>query len=408
MTKILILGGGIIGTVAAAFMAESGHEVEVIDRCGIVEETSSGNAAALAFGAVVPLASKGVWRKIPKWIMDPLGPFSIRPTHLPYLIPWLARFCWASRRNARQHSLKTQIGLMKLAEEQMMALIERASLQQMLITKGTLELYESEAEFQAEQAIWHLCRQYGVESQQVKGQAALAKYQPGLDKRFVAGTYVPVQRNVADPKAFGKAVWNYAERLGANWRKGVVEKVREREVELASGEILTADKIIIAAGSWSHHFTRAFGDKVPLETERGYNTTLPEGSFDLKLPLTFSGHGFVISPLETGIRVGGAVELGGLKLPPNYARSEAMLKKAKSFLPDLKTENGRQWMGYRPSLPDSLPVIGRASGLNNIFYAFGHGHLGLTQSAATARLLLEMIENMPASIALEPFAAQRF
>jgi len=408
MAKILILGGGIIGTMAAAFLAESGHKVEIIDRSGIMEETSSGNAAALAFGAVVPLASKGIWRKIPKWIIDPLGPFSIRPSHLPRLAPWLMRFCCASRKRARLHALEVQVGLMKLAKAEMMALIERASLHSMLITKGSLELYESEAEFRAEQEIWQLCHDYGVLSQPVRGREELAQIQPGLSERFIGGTYVPVQRNVADPQLFGKAVWDYAARLGASWRKGVVEQVRATEIELACGEIIKADKIIIAAGSWSHQFTRLFGDKVPLDTERGYNTTLPLGSFDLKLPLTFSGHGFVITPLSTGIRVGGAVELGGLKLPPNYARSEMMLKKAKMFLPDLKTEGGRQWMGYRPSLPDSLPVIGKASRQDSVFYAFGHGHLGLTQSAATARLLLDLVEGKSPSIPLEPFRAQRF
>jgi len=408
MAKILILGGGIIGTMAAAFLAEQSHQVEIVDRSGIMEETSSGNAAALAFGAVVPLASKGVWRKIPKWLIDPLGPFSIRPTHLPHLAPWLIRFCCASGKKARLRSLQAQIGLMKLAEAEMMALIERASLQQMLITKGSLELYETEAEAKSEQAIWQTCRHYGIETEPVHGQAALGEIQPGLSSRFIGGTYIPMQRNVADPKLFGKAVWDYAAGLGATWRKGVVEAVRAQEIELASGEVIKADKIIVAAGSWSHHFTKFFGDKVPLETERGYNTTLPLGSFDLNLPLTFSGHGFVITPLSTGVRVGGAVELGGLKLPPNYARSQAMLTKAKMFLPHLKIEGGQQWMGYRPSLPDSLPVIGRASGSGDVFYAFGHGHLGLTQSAATAKLLLEMVEDKQPSLSLEAFQAQRF
>jgi len=224
----------------------------------------------------------------------------------------------------------------------------------------------------------------------------------------VGGTYIPMQRNVGEPKLFGLAVWDYAASLGAAWRKGVVEAVRATEIELASGEVSKGDKIVIAAGSWSHHFTKQLGDKVPLDTERGYNTTLPLGSFHLNLPLTFSGHGFVITPLSTGIRVGGAVELGGLKLPPNYARSAAMLTKAKQFLPDLKTEGGRQWMGYRPSLPDSLPVIGRARDNRDILYAFGHGHLGLTQSAATAKLLLEMVEGQSPSIAIDSFRAQRF
>ncbi|MBN9275726.1 MAG: FAD-binding oxidoreductase, partial [Mesorhizobium sp.] len=150
------------------------------------------------------------------------------------------------------------------------------------------------------------------------------------------------------------------------------------------------------------------GDRIPLETERGYNTTLPVGAFDLKRQITFAGHGFVVSPLVTGVRIGGAVELAGLKRPPNYARSKAMLEKAKLFLPGLKAEGGREWMGYRPSLPDSLPVIGRARQARNVVYAFGHGHLGLTQSAAAGRLVRDLICEKTSPIDLAPFSPQRF
>jgi D-amino-acid dehydrogenase len=165
---------------------------------------------------------------------------------------------------------------------------------------------------------------------------------------------------------------------------------------------------VIAAGAWSKTLTTLLGDRIPLETERGYNTTLPPGAFDLRRQLTFPGHGFVISPLETGIRIGGAVELGGLKLPPNYARADAMLQKARQFLPGLRTDGGTQWMGFRPSLPDSLPVIGASAASPDIVYAFGHGHLGLTQSAATGRLVQQMLDRQPPTIDLAPFRPQRF
>ena len=169
-----------------------------------------------------------------------------------------------------------------------------------------------------------------------------------------------------------------------------------------------ARQIVIAAGAWSHLLAQQFGDRVPLETERGYNTTLPKTAFDVKRQLIFAGHGFVITPLDTGLRVGGAVELGGLQRPPNFARSKAMLEKAKRFLPGLDPAGGREWMGYRPSLPDSLPVIGRAQASPNVFYAFGHGHLGLTQSAATARLVRDLVSGTSPAIDLTPFSAQRF
>ena len=127
----------------------------------------------------------------------------------------------------------------------------------------------------------------------------------------------------------------------------------------AIGEI-DARQVIVAAGAWSHHLAKTLGDRIPLETERGYNTTLPQGAFDLRTHLTFGGHGFVVSRINGGVRIGGAVELGGLELPPNYKRADTLLAKAGRFMPGLNLEGGTQWMGFRPSLPDSLPVIDRS------------------------------------------------
>ena len=179
-------------------------------------------------------------------------------------------------------------------------------------------------------------------------------------------------------------------------------------VQISGGEKLCCNHLVVAAGAWSRPFAAAFGDRVPLETERGYNTTLPPDAFDVKRQLIFSRHGFVITPLVTGLRIGGAVEFGGLKRPPNLARAQAMLDKARRFLPGLKAEGGRQWMGYRPSLPDSLPVIGRARGEPRVDYAFGHGHLGLTQAVATGRLIRDLIADRSPPIDLKPFRAGRF
>ena len=150
------------------------------------------------------------------------------------------------------------------------------------------------------------------------------------------------------------------------------------------------------------------GEKIPLETERGYNTTLPPGAFDLRRQLTFPGHGFVVTPIGGGVRVGGAVELGGLKRPPNFARSAAMLAKAQRFLPGLRAEGGTPWMGFRPSLPDSLPAIGPSRASPRIIHAFGHGHLGLTQSAATGRLVSDLVAGRALALDIAPFSPQRF
>lgn len=410
-SEVIIIGAGIVGIAAAAVLSEAGHSVQVLDRTGICEETSSGNAAALAFSEVLPLASKGVMKKVPGWLMDPLGPFTIRPSYAFKLLPWLYRFWRASSPAALRNSTVVQGQMMQLAEREMLALAERAGITDMIHHEGNLELYESEAELQAAMPGWEAKKQAGIDYSVVRG-AELAALQPGLAPRFVVGCFVPKWKNVSDPKLYGKALWAYAEKLGAHYQQAtvsaIVQKPNGAEVSLANGEVLHCKKLIIAAGAWSHHLSAQLGDTVSLETERGYNTTLPVGAGDIRRQLTFPGHAFVITPLTTGIRVGGAVELGGLTLPPNYARSEAMLKKAKQFLPQLKTEGGRQWMGYRPSTPDTLPVIGYSSVSNNIIYAFGHGHLGLTQSAATARLVTQLVNQETTALPVSAFSPKRF
>jgi D-amino-acid dehydrogenase len=408
---IAIIGGGIVGICTAALLAEAGQDVMVIDRTGICEETSSGNAAAFAFSDVLPLAHKGMAGQVPKWLADPLGPLSIPPAYLPKLLPWLYRFWRAGAADRYEHSLAAQAALMKLAEAEWMSLMDRSGTRPMLREDGSLELYGSEAEYQASQPGWAARDRFGIVYRHVAGDD-LAEYQPGLAENFVRGTFVPGWKTVSDPKELGKAIWRFAEAKGATFLKGDVGFAMPSgdriTVQLRQGRTLQARQLIVAAGAWSHLLARRFGDKVPLETERGYNTTLPKDAFDVRRQLIFSSHGFVITPLSTGLRVGGAVELGGLHRPPNFARSKAMLEKARRFLPGLKTGGGREWMGYRPSLPDSLPVIGRSAGHSNVYYAFGHGHLGLTQSAATGRLIRDLVLGHTPPVDLSPFSPRRF
>ncbi len=224
---IVIIGGGIVGVATAALLAEAGREVLVIDRTGICEETSSGNAAALAFSDILPLASKGVMRKVPGWLLDPLGPFTIRPTYFPKMLPWLYRFWRASAPNALARTAIAQAAIMRLAENEMLSLIERAGLRNRLREDGNLELYESEAELAASQPGWDVREKAGIAYEHVRGRR-LAELQPGLTPRFVAGTFVPGWKNVSDPKLFGKAIWSYAESLGARFLSGKVASAKRQ------------------------------------------------------------------------------------------------------------------------------------------------------------------------------------
>jgi D-amino-acid dehydrogenase len=229
-------------------------------------------------------------------------------------------------------------------------------------------------------------------------------------ERFTRGTFTLGWYSISDPKLYTLAL---AERFTAEG--GVVERADvsvlrpiENGVEVIAETAWRADHAVVAAGAFSHRLVRSLGERIPLETERGYNTTLPTDAFDLRTQITFGGHGFVVTRLSTGIRVGGAVELGGLSLAPNFERSRAMLTKARAFLPGLKTGGGVEWMGFRPSMPDGLPVIGAARTTRRVTYAFGHGHLGLTQSAGTARLVTDLVAGRTPTIDISPFSPRRF
>jgi D-amino-acid dehydrogenase len=277
--------------------------------------------------------------------------------------------------------------------------------------EGQMQLYEGQKEFEASLPSWEIRKQHDIRFDLLTSCEAIAEIQPGIDPRFTHAGFTPDWINVCCPER-----WTHylAEQFLTNGGKLITEEVHNLK---QSGEIVeittdqsthSAKKVIVAAGAWSHQLAAMVGDKIPLETERGYNTTLPEGAFDLRTHLTFANHGFVVSRINGGVRVGGAAELGGLKLPPNYKRSEILLNKAKKFLPSLNIDNGKQWMGFRPSMPDSLPVIGASSKASNIIYAFGHGHLGLTQAAGTAELVASLVTNQPAPLPLAPFNPDRF
>ncbi|MFT0859962.1 NAD(P)/FAD-dependent oxidoreductase [Ancylobacter sp. G4_0304] len=408
---VAIVGAGIVGLAVAHHLQNEGRRVRLIERGGVAEGASFGNAGAFAFSDILPLASPGILRQAPKWLIDPLGPLAIPPSYLPRILPWLVRFWRAGQVDRFRQSIAVQSALMRVASQAMEVMVRDASLSAQVRTDGNLQLYESEAELAAAQPGWEMRAAEGIPFQHVRG-VRLAELQPGLSPRFVAGTFTPHWKTVDDPYHFALALFDQVMARGAAIEPGEVVRIEPSgssvRLHLSGGTSVVAARAVIAAGAWSRPLAQQLGDTVPLETERGYNTTLPPGAFDLKRQLTFGGHGFVVTPLSTGIRVGGAVELGGLKLAPNYKRSAAMLTKAAAFLPGLKTEGGRQWMGFRPSLPDSLPVIGPSRASSRVLYAFGHGHLGLTQSAGTGRLIADIIAGRTPPFDLSPLRANRF
>ena len=414
MKTIAVVGAGIVGVCTGLELQRRGFEVCLYDAepPGSTARASFGNAGAFAYSDFLPLATPGIMRKVPRWLIDPLGPLSIPPRYAAQITPWLVRFGLASRPGRFAKGVETQSHLMNLSRAALERQLQHFGGEELLQTDGQLQVYESAAEFESTRFEWGLRERYGIPFRLLRSPAEIAEVQPGLHPRFTHGGFTPTWTNVSDPQAWLQHRLDAFQRLGGRTQALRVTGLRED----AQGAVLLSDQdgthradlIVVAAGAHSHLLSRTVGENFPLETERGYNTTLPAGAFDLRLHVTFSGHGFVISRIKGGIRVGGAVELGGIRAAPNFKRSEALLQRAKRFMPDLDIRGGEPWMGLRPSLPDTAPVIDRSAKMKRLIYAFGHGHSGLTQAAATGELVADLVENKTPAIPMDAFSATRF
>ncbi len=257
---------------------------------------------------------------------------------------------------------------------------------------------------------WKERAQHGVDYQILEPEAARALV-PAVKGPFAKALLAPDSWTVTNPLTVLQGLRRSVMMRG-KFLAGDVRTIVSRgdKVEVATADEFTRhfDYAVVAGGVWSRDLVRAMGLSVALETERGYNTTFAEPGFALEMPVFFSDHGFVATPLVDGIRVGGAVELADVDAPPNFARAAAMRKKMRRYVPELPEEGGTEWMGCRPSTPDSLPVIGKSPKDPRVVFAFGHGHLGLTLSAVTARQVAALVSGHPTERALDAFGIGRF
>lgn len=417
VVDVVVVGAGVIGLAIAwrLVQADASRRIVVVDRTGVAAGASRGNAGAFAFSDIQPLASPGLLRQLPRWLADPLGPLSLPPAYLPRIAPWLWRFWRACRPAQVAAGTAALAALNRLSAAATPRLLQSLGAGAMWHEDGNLHLYESTAEWRAAQPGWQVRAEHGIAFEHAHGPGAvdrIAQWQPGLSPALVAATFVPGWATIDDPLVLVRRLAHRSAQAGVALRQADVLALQPQAdavlLRLASGAELRARRVVVAAGAWSHRLAATLGERIPLETERGYNSTLPPGAFPLRRQLTFPGHGFVVTPIAGGVRVGGAVELAGVDAPPHPARSDALLAKARRFLPGLRCEGATRWMGCRPSLPDSLPAIGPARADPRILYAFGHGHLGLTQAAATAELVAALADGQPPGLDLAAFSAQRF
>ncbi|MDX5595376.1 FAD-binding oxidoreductase [Pseudovibrio sp. SPO723] len=411
MRHILVIGAGVVGLASAIRLLEQGHTVTLLDRRGPGEGASRGNAAGIAWTDVAPLASPGIWRDVPGWLFDPLGPLSVRPAYALQILPWMVRFCLAALPSKVAQSTQAKAALNGASLQAWQRLWQRTGTAHRVRYSGCLDVYDDDKQIARARPGWQQQRDFGIEVEELSG-AELRELEPDLSQRVKGGARLPGWTSVDEPFLLCQDLAAFFQGQGGTIRTAAVAAVQPSgtgvSVSLEDGEHIEGDHAVITAGAWSKALASRLGDPVPLDTERGYNTTIADSGVALRHMVMLPGYGFALSQLATGLRVGGAVEFGGLKLPPNWKRAEALLKRAKTILPGLQTEGGKQWMGFRPSLPDTLPVIGPSTASPHITYAFGHGHHGLTQAAITADLVVALVTGERPALSLEPYSAQRF
>ncbi len=407
---IAVVGTGIVGVCTAAWLQRDGHRITFIDPRPPGEACSFGNAGSLSPSACLPVGMPGMWKRVPGWLTDPLGPLTVRWSYLPQALPWLLRFLHHSSPQEVTRIATALRGLLAPIFESYGPLIEHARVQDLVRRSGCLYVYSSRET--ANQWKWgmNLRRSLGVELRDV-GEDELVALEPDLKGKFRFGLLAPENGSTLDPSALVKAIHARCVEDGA-------VSIPDSVVGFSSGKRISSvktksrtiecDGVVIAAGAWSAPLAAQLGARVPLETQRGYHVTVKSTNLRLRHTVMAVEHNLMINPMRMGLRLAGTVEFAGLEAPPRYERAQALLQKGRELFPHLDTSETSEWMGHRPCLPDSLPVIGRAPGADNAWLAFGHGHVGMCAGATTGREIANLVAGRPAQVDLSAFAANRF
>lgn len=407
----VVIGAGIIGTAIAHDLARRGQQVVLVDRDGPGKGASFGNMASIAVTEFMPASRPSVWRQIPGWMLDPEGPVRVRPGYMPRLVPWFLRFIAASR-PAKLRALEAEgAALCARALDDTLDLLRETGLQDQISEEGCLSLYSNEAEFRADRDHIEILERFGF-AHEVIGRQAIKALEPELSDKIGMAVRFPQNRSIKDPYRLVLALAERFTALGGRIERGEVTGfVRGeaiREVVLKDGRRLPAESVVICAGAFSAKLAEMLGEPIPLETERGYHTQIMAPGISMKHSIIWPARAFMVTPTAGGIRVGGTVEMAGLKAPPDYRRSKITVKRAQEALPNLRCEDFTEWMGHRPALPDTVPILSASARTKGLFYATGHGHLGLTYAATTARLMGDLITGAKPAIDLHPYRINRF
>ncbi|HML11997.1 MAG TPA: FAD-dependent oxidoreductase [Xanthobacteraceae bacterium] len=412
---IVVIGAGIVGLACATYLQRDGRKVVMLDPAGPGEGASYGNAGGLNGSSIVPVAMPGVLSKVPHWLLDPEGPLSIRLRYLPQLLPWLYRFVRAGRPDLVREQARALRALLAPTVDMHRELAASVGAADLIQRSGLLVVYRSEASFAADAEANSLRAANGVTIDELS-KDELRQIEPALSSAYTRARFISENGYVRNPLRLSRSL---AEALVANG--GELRRERAQGFAFADGKVaavltsagpIPAAAVVLAAGAHSKPLAAQLGEKVPLDTERGYHAMIRAPEVAPRLPIMDAEAKFVATPMEEGLRMAGTVEFAGLDAPPDWRRARVLLRHGRAMFPGLPRAVAEDrvalWMGFRPSMPDSLPVIGPTRRYPNAFLAFGHGHVGLIGAPMTGRAITDLVAGRAPAIDLKPFRAARF
>ncbi len=407
--KIGIVGVGIQGISNALFLQKKGFDVTIFDRDEPGSPAASyGNAGHFSPYASLSLNRTDVLLDVPAMILSSTGPLALKWNYLPKMIPWLIKFILNTSKSKMMHTAKNMHQILDLALPAYDELFNEIDLNGLVDNKGILYIWNNK-DLKSRELEIKVRDELGVK-QQLVNKKEIHDLEPNIKPFYHGGVYYPYAKHTRNPKKILLKFFDLFLKKGGKFNKMNVEDIQfdnEKPIFKTNLQKYKFDKVIIACGAFSKKLTDNLGEKIPLDTERGYHVHFKNCDQLLNRPVIFSNRGFGITPMEQGLRVVGTVEFGGLYNPLSKSRIKNLINNAKYMLGDLP-DHEDEWLGFRPTLPDFLPVMGPSKNHKNVFYCFGHHHLGWTLGPISGKIVSGMVAGENTNLNLKPYSSQRF
>ena len=408
--SIVVIGAGIAGVASALFLQQDGHAVKILDPRGIGEGASFGNAGTIALTSCVPTARPDTMKRIPKMLLDPAGPFNIRWSYLPKLTPWLIELIRNSSQDKILANAKAKTTLLEHAMAAYNELIADAQTEDMIVRNGILQVFETDQGLRGMERDHALMQECGHKIEFLPVEE-IRQMEPALAQKFKHAVYIENHATIKHPGHLIKKFSAHFEAKGGAFLKEQVTGLKREEAAwsvMTDKGSHTAERVIVAAGAWSREIARMIGCRMLLDTERGYHVMLPQPEPTLRRPVLLGDHSVFLVPMAHGLRVTSGIEFGGLELPPDYRRIRNMVPFAKRVLPQLEEREMSIWMGFRPSTPDTRPILGEMPGAEGMFFATGGSHVGMTLGPIMGKVIADLVAGRDPGIDMNPFTPARW